>query len=75
MEPVDYMDTFIAVADDCPATRGTIPPGSESVAARTFRLVAEHPYRFTSGDVIFSVRADRLGIRKPERAAARRVGV
>lgn len=72
MEPVDYKDTFIAVADDCPATRGTIPPGSESVAARTFRLVTERPYRLTSGDMIFSVHADRVGIPEPERRAARR---
>ena len=75
MDPVDYVDTFIAVADDSTATRGTVPPSTEgnpSVAARTFHMVAEHPYRFTSGDVIFTVFADRRGIPEQERAAARR---
>lgn len=74
MDPVDYVDTFIAVADDCPATTGTVPPSkpdSPTVAARIFSMVAEHPYRFTSGDVIFTAFADRQGIPEQERAAAR----
>ena len=74
MEPVDYADTFIAVADDTPATEGTAPPvaaGNPSVAARMFELLAGNPYRYTSGDVIFTVYADRRGIPEPARAAAR----
>jgi hypothetical protein len=74
MERVDYVDTFIAVAEDCDAQRGTLPPvreNSPSVAARTYRLIAEHPYRYTSGDVIFTVYADRQGIPAGQRAAAR----
>lgn len=74
MDPVDYVDTFIALADDSTAAEGTAPPsrkGDPSVAARTFAMIAEHPYRFTSGDVIFTVFADRRGIAEGERAAAR----
>jgi len=74
MDRVDYVDTFIAVADDSAATTGTVPPsapGNPSVAARTFRMVAEHPYRYTSGDVIFTVFADRRGIPEEARPAAR----
>lgn len=71
MERVDYVDTFIAVADDCPAACGTVPPGAESAAARAYRLIAAAPYRHTSGDVIFAVHAERLGIPEAERAAAR----
>lgn len=74
MDRVDYVDTFIAVADDSTASKGTVPPstaGNPSVAARTFELVAGHPYRFTSGDVIFTVFADRRGIPEEPRAAAR----
>ena len=62
---MDYADTFIAVADDSSATEGTVPPSAttnRSVVARTFQMVTEHPYRFTSGDVIFTVFADRRGI-------------
>lgn len=74
MEGVDYLDTFIAVAEDCPAAQGTAPPchpQNPSVAARTFQMVAEHPYRFTSGDVIFTVFADRRGVPEEQRAARR----
>ncbi|MGI9092612.1 MAG: DUF6157 family protein [Mycobacteriales bacterium] len=74
MDRVDYVDTFIAVAQDCMAERGTVPaskPGNPSIAARAFAMVSEHPYRYTSGDVIFTVYADRRGIPDQERAAAR----
>lgn len=74
MERVDYRDTFIAVADDCSATEGTPPPvkaESPSIATRTYRMIAEHPYEYTSGDVIFTVFADRHGLPEQERAAAR----
>jgi hypothetical protein len=74
MERVDYVHTFIAVAPDCAATSGTPPPVREespSVAARMYRLIAEHPYRFTSADVIFTVYADRQGIPAGDRTAAR----
>ena len=72
MEPVDYMDTFIAVADDCPVERGTIPPGDTSAAARAFRLIRENPYGFTSGDVLFAIHAPRQGIAPAQSVAARR---
>ena len=72
MDPVDYTDTFIACADDCPATVGQAPPGDESVAARTWRMISEHPYRFTSGDVIFTVYADRQGVPQQSRSSARK---
>ena len=74
MDPVDYADTFIAVAEDCPADRGTVPPpgrGGPSVAARTYELIAGAPYRYTSGDVLFTVHADRAGIPAADRPAAR----
>ena len=74
MERVDYVDTFIAVAEDCLATAGTVPslnPDKPSVAARTYGMIAGHPYAYTSGEVIFTVHADRHAIPEDERAAAR----
>ncbi len=68
------MDTFIAVADDCAASSGTPPPldrENPSAAAQTYRMIAEHPYQLTAGDVILTVWADRHGIPEEERAAAR----
>lgn len=43
---------------------GAVPlsePGNPSVAARTFEMISEHPFRYTSGDVIFAVHADAAG--------------
>lgn len=54
-DPVDYNDTFIAVADDSAATVGTVPPAkpeSPSVASRTFEMIWRHPYKYTSGELI-----------------------
>ena len=73
MSSTNYFDGFIAVATDSQATRGTAPKEAEgpSIALRTFRMIGEHPYRYTSDDVIFIVHADRHGIPTAERAAAR----
>ena len=74
MEKVDYVDTFIAVAEDCPAEAGTAPPATAkpSVAALSHALLAGRPYELTSADVLFTVYADRNGIPESERPAARR---
>lgn len=74
MDNVDYTNTFIAQAPDAAAATGSSPPVNDaapSVAARTFAMIAEHPYGFTSGDVIFTVWADRRGIPDADRAQAR----
>jgi hypothetical protein len=70
----NYEQTFIAIADDSNAERGTMPPSKHenpSIAARTWRMIADHPYAYTSDDVIFTVWADRREIPVPERPAAR----
>lgn len=75
MDRVDYTDTFIAVAPDSVATEGVAPRprgGRPTVASATHAMIAEHPYRHTSGDVIFTVWADRQGIPSGAREAARR---
>lgn len=74
MEGVDYVNTFIAVAPDSTAPTGIVPPergGKATVASRTWELIATEPYRHTSGDVIFTVFAERAGIPDADRPAAR----
>lgn len=75
MEDVDYLSTFIAVAQDCPAEAGTVPPerkNGPSVAERTYALLAQQaPYTLTSADVLFTVFADRREIPAADRPAAR----
>lgn len=71
VESVDYVNAFIACSEDSTATEAVEPPGPGSVAAMTWQMISHDPYRYTSGDVIFAVYADRHGIPEPERAAAR----
>ena len=71
----NYTNTFIVIADDCPALAGEIPPlkgERKTVANLQFELVSKHPYRFTSDDVLFQVFADRNELTKSEYAAARK---
>ncbi|HEY0838987.1 MAG TPA: DUF6157 family protein, partial [Vulgatibacter sp.] len=74
LKSTNYLDTFIAVAPDCPATQGTEPKDSAapSIARRTFTMIRDAPYVHTSDDVIFTVFADRTGIPPHERSAARK---
>jgi hypothetical protein len=70
----NYTDTFIEVADDCPATSGEIPPtkgDAKTVANIQFEMVSRNPYKFTSDDILFQVFADRNNLTKSEYKEAR----
>ncbi|MBD0291801.1 MAG: hypothetical protein ICV74_11140 [Thermoleophilia bacterium] len=53
----NYYDTFIEVAGDCPAEVSEIPPESRGgkAASIQYELIARHPYRYTSDEVVFHV--------------------
>lgn len=53
-QDLNYYDTFIAVARDCPAGTGNEPkPGPKlSVARAQFEMLASDPYRWTQQDVL-----------------------
>lgn len=58
----NYYNTFIAIADDCSAVKGETPPNKgdqKTVAALQFEMISEHPYHYSSDDVLFSVFAQR----------------
>jgi hypothetical protein len=73
MHSTDYVNTFIQVAEDCPAVAASPPPerATASVAGLTYRMIADAPYRHTSDDVVFTVWADRRGVAEGDREAAR----
>ncbi len=53
---MNYYETFIAVADDCPAATGVVPAprsGRKTVAVVQYELIAEQPYTLTQEDVLF----------------------
>jgi len=74
MASTNYFNTLIEVAEDCAATVGEIPPcnrGKKSVVTLTFEMLHEHPYEFTSDDVLFAVFAIRKDIAEADLAAQR----
>ncbi len=73
MHTTNTPDTFILVAADSTAATGVVPKAapSLSVARRTYDLISAAPYAHTSDDVIFTVWADRQGLAKADRKAAR----
>lgn len=53
-------NTFIRVAEDCPAETGEEPPpraGKPTVAGLQYAMLAKAPYKYTSDDVIFATSA------------------
>ncbi len=71
---VNYVNTLITVADDCPVTEAVVPPRNDAkptIAAEQYRLISEHPYGLTSEEVIFQIYADKQAIPEDERPAAR----
>jgi hypothetical protein len=53
---MNYYDTFILVAEDCPATASEVPAGRggrETVATIQHGMLAGRPYELTQEDVLF----------------------
>lgn len=53
---MNYMNTFIAVAEDCPVHSGTVPvarAGKTSIASIQYELLSERPYHYTQEDILF----------------------
>jgi uncharacterized protein DUF6157 len=60
MKTTNYINTFIAVADDCPVTAGEVPlpkAGKPTVASMQYDMIARHPYKYDSDAVIFHIYA------------------
>ena len=65
MESTNYFNTLIEIADDCPAVEGEEPPfktEKKTVANLQFEMLKDHPYEYTSDDVLFTVFAMRKDI-------------
>jgi Family of unknown function (DUF6157) len=74
LHTTNYINTFIEVADDCPAESGEIPPvkaDTKTVAAMQFEILSSNPYKFTSDDILFQVFANRNNLTKSEYKEAR----
>ena len=57
---MNYYDTLIEVADDCPATEGQVPQargGKKTKAVVEYELLVKHPYTYTEEEIAFEVYA------------------
>lgn len=64
----NYHDAFIEVAEDCPVTQAEVPPAKEpkSVAQIEYEMLATHPYKYTSDDVLYAANGERRGISRED---------
>ena len=62
MHTTNYFNTLIEIAEDSSATTGVRPPAKgdkKTVATLQFEMLHEHPYEFTSDEVLFALFATR----------------
>jgi hypothetical protein len=74
MKDMNYYNTFIQVAEDCPASVAIIPKGkgeSKTIPVIQYEMISNHPYQYTQEEVLFEVFAERNQISEQERATAR----
>ena len=70
----NYKNTFILVAEDCPAEIGDIPKSNNdktTVAEMQYEIISKNPYKYTSDDILFQVYADRNDLIKSDYKSAR----
>lgn len=69
----NYFNTLIEVAEDTKAKSGCKPPTKDkkTIAEMQYEMMAQHPYTYTSDDVLFQVYADRKNLPKSEYKQAR----
>jgi hypothetical protein len=62
MHTTNYFETFIEASADCPVRQAEIPElknGGKTVAFLQYEMIKDHPYTYTSDDVLFSGHALR----------------
>ena len=72
---VNYSNTFIKIAPDCPATNGTIPVarGSRKPMHLTqYEVISKEPYKHTQEDVLWMTHRIHKNIRPGQATAAAR---
>ncbi len=55
---MNYYDTLIEIADDCPATKGQVEQGrggKKTKAVVEYGLLVKHPYTYSEEDIAFEV--------------------
>ena len=58
---MNYVDTFIEVADDCPVQAASAPAlkgEKKTIPVLQYEMIARHPYQYTQEDVLFETYAE-----------------
>jgi len=66
-QSMNYYDTLIKIADDCPATTARIPQArgdKKTKAVVEYEMLVKHPYRYDEQDIAFETYAVLHGIPK-----------
>lgn len=69
MHTTNYTNTFIAIAEDCPLSFGEMPPlkgDKKSIPNYQFDKIYNHPYQYSSDEIIFDIFCIRNEIPKSE---------
>ncbi|MCL4863611.1 MAG: hypothetical protein KJZ93_29670 [Caldilineaceae bacterium] len=74
MHSTNYTNAFIEVADDCKSEAGLAPPEkrAKTIARMQYEMIHDHPYQYTSDDIIFAIYAAKNEI-EPAELERRRV--
>ncbi|WP_160138327.1 DUF6157 family protein [Chryseobacterium sp. c4a] len=69
----NYINTFIEVAEDCPASQAQIPPEKKekTLANLQYEKISKHPYQYSSDDIIFDCYAFKNDIPESGKQEAR----
>jgi len=64
MHTTNYFNSFITVADNCPVNVAEVPPQKKekTVANIEYEMIKNHPYQYTSDEVLFQVYAIKNNI-------------
>ena len=71
---MNYYDSFIRLAPDSAATRGTVPPArgeTKTIPVIEYELLAAKPYFYTQEELLFAVHVQREGITPAQLKAKR----
>ncbi len=72
---MNYIDTFIQVAPDCPFTEGVVPSmrGRRKPAHLIqYELISNNPYAFTQEDILWETHVRHKGVPRSEATAKKR---
>jgi hypothetical protein len=62
---MNYVNTFIQIAPDCPVDEAVVPPargGKKSIPLLEYEMLSGNPYVFTQEEILFEVHAQHKGI-------------